>query len=71
MLLFELLGGDINDIQKENFADPLDEDDFNEIYSEEEEDVKNENEEENTQIHEREKGLRQDCEEAIDIRYVP
>lgn len=47
MLFFELLGGDINDIQKENYADPLDEEDYDEIYSEEEEEVNNENEEEN------------------------
>ena len=39
MLFFELLGGDINDIEKENYADPLDEDDYNEIYSEAEEEV--------------------------------
>jgi hypothetical protein len=45
MLLFELLGGDINDIEKENYADPLDEEDYNEIYSEEEEEAE-ENEEE-------------------------
>lgn len=45
MLLFELLGGDINDIEKENYANPIDEEDYNEIYSEE--DVNNENEEEN------------------------
>ena len=44
MLLFELLGGDINDIEKENFAYPLDEEDYNEIYSEEEEDGDSENE---------------------------
>ena len=45
MLLFELLGGDINDIQKENYADLLDEEDYDEIYSEEEEEAE-ENEEE-------------------------
>jgi len=42
MLLFELLGGDINDIEKENYASPLDEEDYNEIYSEEEVDNKSE-----------------------------
>jgi len=44
MLLFELLGGDINDIEKENYASPVDEEDYNEIYSEEEEDGDSENE---------------------------
>ena len=44
MLLFELLGGDINDILKENYASPLDEEDYNEIYSEVEEDGDSENE---------------------------
>jgi hypothetical protein len=44
MLLFELLGGDITDIEKENYASPLDEEDYNEIYSEEEEDGDSENE---------------------------
>jgi hypothetical protein len=42
MLLFEMLGGDINDIKKENYASPLDEEDYNEIYSEEEVDNKSE-----------------------------
>ena len=40
--LFELLGGDINDIAKENYAPELDEEDFDEVDEQEvEEDLRN------------------------------
>jgi hypothetical protein len=69
MLLFELLGGDINDIEKENYASPLDEEDYNDIYSEEEE-VDNKSEEDDVADDEEFEGDDEYDEEEESIEYA-